>query len=294
MIFLIFILLSPSSLLFSQNVETDPLSFFPSEVGNYWEYEPDNPKYNYTIVRDSIAEDGSKFIFYFDPPFYYGANYKIDTNNNVYFTPQHYPELLYKLSADSGDTWMVRDVTPSGGGNRIEARVNDTYKAYVLGVVTDVMDISYYELNMGDTLINDTSYHIQRKILASGFGLVWQGDGATRPTVLQGCIIDGKAYGTIVSVEEEATVIQDYSLSQNFPNPFNPSTTITYALPQKGEVVLKIYNSLGQEVKTLVNDFKEKGIHKVNFDASDLPSGVYIYSIQANDFMQSKKMILLK
>ena len=88
--------------------------------------------------------------------------------------------------------------------------------------------------------------------------------------------------------------ISEYQLSDNFPNPFNPSTTITFALPQKGEVVLKIYNSLGQEVKTLVNEFKEEGIHKVNFDASNLPSGVYIYSIQANDFMQSKKMILLK
>ena len=92
---------------------------------------------------------------------------------------------------------------------------------------------------------------------------------------------------------EDNVVVDKYEIN-SYPNPFNPSTTISYSLPQKGEVVLKIYNSLGQEVKTLVNDFKEKGIHKVNFDASDLPSGVYIYSIQANDFHQSKKMILLK
>ena len=90
-------------------------------------------------------------------------------------------------------------------------------------------------------------------------------------------------------IEIKLNPVNEYSLLQNHPNPFNPSTTITFALPQKGEVVLKIYNSLGQEVKNLVNGFKEEGIHKVNFNASNLPSGVYIYSIKANDFIRVKR-----
>lgn len=85
-----------------------------------------------------------------------------------------------------------------------------------------------------------------------------------------------------------------YELDQNYPNPFNPSTTIKYALPQPGFVTLKVYNMLGQEVKTLVNEFKEAGTHTVEFKAEDLMTGMYFYKIQVGDFSQVKKMTLLK
>jgi hypothetical protein len=85
-----------------------------------------------------------------------------------------------------------------------------------------------------------------------------------------------------------------YDLAQNFPNPFNPSTTIRYQIPQDGIVTLKIYDILGAEVKTLVNEQKLAGKYEVNFNASSLASGVYIYKIQAGSFINSKKMILLK
>lgn len=88
--------------------------------------------------------------------------------------------------------------------------------------------------------------------------------------------------------------VTEYSLSSNYPNPFNPSTVISYALPQSGLVTLKVYDILGNEVATLVNEVKSEGIHSVNFDASGLPSGVYIYKMQAGDFVQTKKMMLLK
>ena len=86
----------------------------------------------------------------------------------------------------------------------------------------------------------------------------------------------------------------EYSLSQNYPNPFNPATTIQYSIPESGNVKLKIYNSLGEEVVTLVNDYKEAGTHEVNFDASKLNSGIYYYKIQLNNFSEAKKMMLLK
>lgn len=85
-----------------------------------------------------------------------------------------------------------------------------------------------------------------------------------------------------------------YDLEQNFPNPFNPSTTIRYQIPQDGIVTLKIYDILGAEVKTLVNEEKIAGKYEVNFNASSLASGVYIYKIQSGAFISSKKMILLK
>ncbi|MEO8399198.1 MAG: T9SS type A sorting domain-containing protein [Ignavibacteriaceae bacterium] len=85
-----------------------------------------------------------------------------------------------------------------------------------------------------------------------------------------------------------------YKLDQNYPNPFNPSTTISYSIPKEGIVTLKIYNVLGQEVKTLINKFQPSGNYTINFEASKLTSGVYFYAINAGDYNQVKKMILLK
>lgn len=85
-----------------------------------------------------------------------------------------------------------------------------------------------------------------------------------------------------------------FSLSQNYPNPFNPATSIAYQLPVNSFVTLKIYDVLGKEVTTLVNEQKPAGKYKVQFDASELGSGVYFYTLSAGNFVQSRKMILLK
>jgi len=82
-----------------------------------------------------------------------------------------------------------------------------------------------------------------------------------------------------------------YSIS-NYPNPFNPSTTIKYQLPESGHVTIKVYDILGKEITTLVSEIKQAGYHKINFVACKLTSGIYIYSIKTNNFTQSKKMIL--
>jgi hypothetical protein len=85
-----------------------------------------------------------------------------------------------------------------------------------------------------------------------------------------------------------------FELSQNYPNPFNPVTTIRFTIPQSGNVRLAVYNVLGEQVAELVNGFMEAGIHTVNFNALELNSGIYVYEIEANGFVQSRKMILIK
>jgi len=85
-----------------------------------------------------------------------------------------------------------------------------------------------------------------------------------------------------------------YSLDQNYPNPFNPNTTIYYNIKENGLVQIKVFDMQGQEIAELVNSIQGSGSYKVNFDASNLPSGLYIYTITTNDFKQSKKMLLLK
>ncbi|MFA7421964.1 MAG: T9SS type A sorting domain-containing protein, partial [Melioribacteraceae bacterium] len=85
----------------------------------------------------------------------------------------------------------------------------------------------------------------------------------------------------------------DYSIS-NYPNPFNPTTTINYELPKDGMVTIKVYDIIGKEVATLVNEQKSAGYYKVDFNASKLTSGVYIATIQASGFSKSIKLLLTK
>ena len=85
-----------------------------------------------------------------------------------------------------------------------------------------------------------------------------------------------------------------YSLEQNYPNPFNPSTTIKYQLPKAGFVTLKIYDILGREVASLVKEYQHGGKYSVDFKASKLSSGVYIYELKTPDYNSCKKMILTK
>ena len=86
----------------------------------------------------------------------------------------------------------------------------------------------------------------------------------------------------------------NYTLSQNYPNPFNPATIISFSIPENSFVSLKIYDVLGNEVSELVNEIKEKGNYNVSFDASNLSSGIYFYTLKANSYSTTKKMLLAK
>ncbi len=95
-------------------------------------------------------------------------------------------------------------------------------------------------------------------------------------------------------IEVDMIGVKKFELSQNYPNPFNPATTISFSLPEASNVKLTLYNLLGQEIETLVNGFKESGVHTVNFNASKLNSGIYIYKIETNGLTQTRKMTLIK
>jgi hypothetical protein len=95
-------------------------------------------------------------------------------------------------------------------------------------------------------------------------------------------------------IEIEVGVPSQYSLEQNYPNPFNPVTTISYSLKDKGLVSLKVYDILGNEVATLLNEEMESGTYEYKFNASAIASGIYFYTLKAGDFLSTKKMILLK
>ncbi len=105
--------------------------------------------------------------------------------------------------------------------------------------------------------------------------------------------IDGSfEYSNEINVEVKPPAV--YSLAQNFPNPFNPNTLIQYQLPEKGFVILNVYDAIGVEVATLINEEKGVGIHEISFDASSLTTGVYFYTLHSGNFVKTNKMLLLK
>jgi hypothetical protein len=104
---------------------------------------------------------------------------------------------------------------------------------------------------------------------------------------------DGK-FEYLKVIEVDLSSPAKFELSQNYPNPFNPVTTIRFTLPLPGNVKLILYNILGEQVAELVNEFKDVGVHTINLNASELNSGLYIYKIESNGFVQSRKMMLLK
>ena len=109
--------------------------------------------------------------------------------------------------------------------------------------------------------------------------------------------LDFKAPIMIANANEKNNlkhVPDQFILNQNFPNPFNPETIINYSVPIQSFVSLKIFDLLGNEIKTLVNSYRHPGNYSVKFDASEISSGIYFYRLQAGDFMQTKKMVLIR
>ena len=106
--------------------------------------------------------------------------------------------------------------------------------------------------------------------------------------------IGADEFDGIVGVEEQTALLTEFALEQNYPNPFNPNTMIKYSVPQSSNVVIKVFDILGNEIETLVNKEKSSGTYELAWYAANLPSGVYLYRLQAGSFVETKKMTLLK
>jgi hypothetical protein len=192
---------------------------------------------------------------------------------------------LDQISTNGGSTW-TNGGTVGGTGN-----------------MTAVGGIgSNYWLTRGNNIYGSTN-----------FGSTWTGAGYTGTTALwginittatNGCLTGWAvgATGTIVKLTGIPVGISNnhneiplvYSLSQNYPNPFNPSTSISFALPTAGNVELKVYDVLGREAASILNEFRPAGSYRVEFNASNLASGVYYYTIRSDNFSDTKKMVLIK
>ena len=140
----------------------------------------------------------------------------------------------------------------------------------------------------GNEATAECQVHVPRNIVSTAID-----DGAVYE-VVSSCSGLGKSAGNGDLLTKENTAPKGYSFQQNYPNPFNPSTNIKFSLPESGMVSLKVYNTIGELVAELVNGQMEAGSYSIPFNASDLPSGIYLYRIIVNNFVSAKKMILTK
>ena len=145
---------------------------------------------------------------------------------------------------------------------------------------------------------------LSRSVIANGGGeaagshtltaTIGQAIVGTSGTILTAGFWNAPGIVTGINDNLGSTIPKEYKLNQNYPNPFNPSTAISYQLSAISFVTLKVYDALGREVMTLVNKEQPVGNYRINFDASNLTSGIYFYRIVAGSFVQTKKMVLLK
>jgi YVTN family beta-propeller protein len=206
-------------------------------------------------------------------PFYgFGKDISVEKNsNNIFFISSLNDIVKYDLT-NSNTTVVLSSVFP-----------NNFYYGYDYDYLTKqhfVLDAKNFTV-IGSLSILDSTYNVTA---------TYQPSIAPRKIVFK--------YSTQPSSAEDEIIATTFSLDQNYPNPFNPSTKISWQSPVGSWQILKVYDALANEVETLVNEYRPAGDYSVNFDASNLSSGIYIYVLRVNDgkqeFTSSKKMTLIK
>ena len=195
-------------------------------------------------------------------------NLSIVTTGSVFNTTLRWDGNDAHMALDGFDqtiSFPLGDATGSGGGiGGADGVPNGTILAKC-----DVAEILVYNIALTDSARRNIEQYLAMK-----YGLPWPSTGVVE--------------------HQKGNLPERFVLEQNYPNPFNPSTTIQYALPNRSHVTLTVFNTLGERVATLVQGEQEAGNHEVQFQASNLASGVYFYRLQAGDFVQSRKLLLLK
>lgn len=270
----ILFVLIPYFLFYSQGID-----YFPAHMDDTWHWytSTGDSTYKSTITRLTVLSDSSIDIYYNESN---TPRYRISNDGNVY---QHLGTSLvlwYDFSVSPGDTFQVV-----------------IYSAPYYVIVDSTEDFLFGENITIRTFkwVNQANpYWVSHQRVSKKYGLYKTSSflGPVNDYVI-GCIIGGRGYGTLLSVNDE-TVFDNYYLKQNYPNPFNSSTTIEYTLKSSSNVIIKIYNSLGEEIKEIENAFRNPGIYKIIFSSSGLVSGVYYYKLFAEDYQETKKFIYLK
>lgn len=269
------------------NFSYSQFRYAPLELGNVWVYQVyDGTLRRAEIVDTAVIIDSTKYFGYGIAHNSYVSGFIRLREDSFYVSKEDstFPEPLneykyYKKNTRLGDGWIV---------NFAVYTIIDTF----LSVVFDsLVTVKMLNENLG---LVEWNY-----LWTEEFGqlsqLNWLGEVQY---YLKGCVINGKAYGDTtfitVSVENEFESPSLFYLGQNFPNPFNSSTTINFRLPEENNAVLELYNVLGQKIKVLLNGFISAGKHSFQLNAEGFPSGTYYYVLRTPDYTETKKMLLIR
>jgi len=237
------------------------------------------------VTQSSDAYDGSssaklEVLDLFSNP-YPPLLFSGDLNGNGHPVSQRYANLkgFYKYALMGSDELLI-----SVGMSTGDSVVNG-YGAIVIGTATN----SWTEFNIPITYINND-------VPSETYITIYIADtsGTTNGTPGSNANIDLLSFSGIAGVEQLSQLPEGFSLNQNYPNPFNPSTKIEYSIPEQSFVQLKVYDILGNEVATLINEEQSAGTYRADFTGSDLASGLYIAQLKAGNYLKTIKMTLIK
>ena len=266
----------------------------PLKPGNKWVYQEylagdyaHSNTYQYLITDSIKVINGISF---------YAARVGRDLGYTTYYgvTSEQfyvkYDTIMYdslykyfKLNINKDDTWEQK--WNNVFSPILYSTVTDTFSAQVFGKNTLI-----YVIDRSDSVIVSS-----REYCTKEYGML-NGLYEQEEDILKGCVIDGVLYGdtnTVVGIDEVDKLPSDFILYQNYPNPFNPSTVISWQSPIGSNVKLIIYDLLGRKIRTLVNQYYNPGSYSVTFNADNLTSGTYFYRLITNDFIKTKKMLLI-
>jgi len=261
------------------NTVIDSLDLTETESGNIWEGTWSVPNYEDIFKLDIKATDQTT-----------GESFTIENVNRFSTAGPVVIDSLIITYNPFPRTYTVKAAITNKGqsatveGLYIAMSTEDSSVTYING------SLSIASLAPGETVFPSSSFTVRVDTsIFSGeflFNFNIKSDGWSYWKDTVSYIVTG--------VEDEMTLPEEFSLSQNYPNPFNPSTTIKYGVKERSFVELRVYDILGREVVSLINEEKDAGYYENNFNASKLSSGVYFYQLKAGTFVETKKMLLLK
>jgi hypothetical protein len=266
--------------------------FYPVDSANVWSYRVlhnnfplpwDSSIVQTRVSGDTVLPNGHRYVRLSEPDVLGASLVRVDSAYIYYYSLQYSAEVaMYNLRSQPDVADSIK-----WGYYLSTSRLGYTTRSQLFG---DSVTLRMYHF---DGLVQ---YHVT---LADRFGIVHAEDmGDTGPYNaywdLRGCIIRDTSYGIVQYVPKDSGIPVHPTLQQNYPNPFNPTTEIKYHVSDFGLVTLKVYDILGREVATLVNERKPAGSYSVTFDGSHLASGVYFYRLQAVDFVEVKKLVVLR
>ncbi|MFQ6604319.1 MAG: T9SS type A sorting domain-containing protein [Fidelibacterota bacterium] len=271
------------------------LSFFPLQIGNRWQYAgysypAGQPSYftgyeSITVGEPVVLDNGKSYYSFFGSDDFY---LRIDTTALAV--------MQYNISPDDVCTdseFVFLDLSQIIDSSQAYFCNNESY-AVITQTGLETMD---FIPGNRPTITYEWWHGVgYNYTLTEGIGLLSYGmeeNGSWQGTLIA-ATINGVQYGEFVATEQATVLPKQYVLHPNYPNPFNPVTTIRYELPEQTAVKLAIYDILGQEVAVLVDEQQAPGIREVKFDARNLASDIYFYRLTAPTFTQTRKLVVLK